>query len=67
MYLFFGIALIVLSIVQVVFMDKIFEFHEKWKYEGNAEPSDDYVFTQYIGAGIGALVGLCLIFVHIFS
>ena len=48
MYLFFGIALIVLSIVQVVFMDKIFEIHEKWKYEGNAEMSDDYVFNQYI-------------------
>lgn len=67
MYLFFGIALIVLSIVQVVFMDKIFELHEKWKYDGNAEMSDDYLFNQYIGAGVGVLVGLICIFVHIFG
>ena len=65
MCLFLGISLIVMAVIQVVFMKKIFEFHEKWKYNGEAEMSDDYVFTQLIGAGICVIIGLCLIFAYI--
>ena len=65
MYLFFGIALIVLAVIQIVFMDKIFDFHEKWKYDGNAEPSWEYVATQYIGGGMGVVIGLIFIIVHL--